>query len=55
LDRRRFIQTTVAAAGALKIGGLSLDAQAAPGALEKTFQNPPDDAEFRTRRRQANG
>ena len=43
MDRRRFIQTTCAAAGALKCSSLTASAQAtAP--LEKAFRNPPEDA-----------
>jgi hypothetical protein len=44
MDRRRFIQTTVAAAGVLKFSDATLEAQAAPTALEKVFRNPPEDA-----------
>jgi hypothetical protein len=44
MDRRRFIQTTVAAAGALALTDVTLDAQALPTALEKVFRNPPEDA-----------
>ena len=44
MDRRTFIQTTCAAAGALKFAGVTPDAQTAPAALEKAFLNPSEDA-----------
>jgi hypothetical protein len=44
MDRRTFIQTTCAAAGALKFADVTLNAQTAPTALEKAFRNPPEDA-----------
>jgi hypothetical protein len=44
MDRRRFLQATVTAAGALKFGDVSLDAQAPAGALERAFKAPPEDA-----------
>ena len=44
MDRRTFIQTTCAAASALKFADVTLDAQTAPAALEKAFLNPSEDA-----------
>ena len=44
MDRRTFIQTTCAAAGALTFTDLTLESQAAVSPLERAFRNPPEDA-----------
>ena len=44
MDRRQFIQTTCAAAGALKFGEVTVSGQPAASRLEQAFRNPGDDA-----------
>ncbi len=44
MDRRTFIQTTCAAAGALTFTDITASGQTAASPLEHAFRNPPDDA-----------
>ena len=44
MDRRTFIQTTCAAAGALTFPDITVSAQTAVSPLEKAFRDPPEDA-----------